>query len=352
MSVSLNFSVRARVGQMDLEATTSIDLSAGVVGLIGESAAGKSSLLKVLAGLKHTAQMRASFEGWTWTATSKEAAPCVYVSNTYTLFEHLTVSENLRFIEKHSVYAHYCRIPLEGLISQLHLSSLLKKMPSDLSGGETQRVLIARALLSGKPILFLDEVFSALDWRTRQYLMHLLSIWHKEYKRHFVVVSHSMQDLAFCCSSAVLMQKGTLGKQTGINSAIREYINKDYEGLFAKLAVKYHNTNTVHGVHEYQVVESQQSVFQKCDERSQILPESLQYILVDANKVSLRFPPRALSSMLNSLQVTVSDIEPHKNGAVIHLDVDGQTLFAVISKKSLDLMAVKVGDVLLAEFKA
>jgi molybdate transport system ATP-binding protein len=169
--------------------TLSVDLvlplCKGIVGIFGKSGAGKSTLLRVLSGLEKADLEPVDLEKkilkkveskihWQDKRIDKLPAdknPCLLQTQQAQLFPNLTVLANLTFVIKHSAWANSCSFTFEQVIQWCGIEHLLTQPSTSLSGGEQQRVNLSRSLLSGKPIILLDEPFSALDWNARVELL-------------------------------------------------------------------------------------------------------------------------------------------------------------------------------------
>jgi molybdate transport system ATP-binding protein len=154
--------------------------------LLGESGAGKSTVLRLLAGLLHPERGHISLEGFTYFDSERHVVipsqerPFGYVFQDYMLFPHLSVYENVAFglraqhVPHKLVRQHVCEA-----LEQVHLAGYDQRRPAQLSGGQQQRVAIARALALHPQLLLLDEPLAALDVQTRrevrQELRHILS---------------------------------------------------------------------------------------------------------------------------------------------------------------------------------
>ncbi len=154
--------------------------------LLGESGAGKSTVLRILAGLLHPERGHISLEGKTYFDSERhitippEARPFGYVFQDYVLFPHLTTFENVAFgLRAQHMPRKLVRLRVGEALEQVHLSGYDQHRPSQLSGGQQQRVAIARALALRPQLLLLDEPLAALDVQTRrevrQELRNLLS---------------------------------------------------------------------------------------------------------------------------------------------------------------------------------
>ncbi len=153
----------------------------GVTAIFGQSGSGKTTLLRCLAGLARPKQGRLVVNGEVWLDTVRNVflathkRPLSYVFQEASLFAHLSVKKNLRFgLER--VAASERRVDLAQATELLGIGHLLDRMPSGLSsGGERQRVGIARALLTSPRLLLLDEPLASLDQKRKLEILPYLA---------------------------------------------------------------------------------------------------------------------------------------------------------------------------------
>ena len=143
--------------------------------LLGESGAGKSTVLRLLSGLLHPERGLIALEDKTYFDSERRIAippqerPFGYVFQDYTLFPHLTTFENVAFgLRAQHLPRRLVRLRVSEALEQVHLSGFDQRKPAQLSGGQQQRVAIARALALHPQLLLLDEPLSALDVQTRR----------------------------------------------------------------------------------------------------------------------------------------------------------------------------------------
>src|SRR5437899_1290426 len=143
--------------------------------LLGESGAGKSTILRLLAGLEHPSNGLIELDGVTYVDTTRKIAckpqerPFGYVFQDYTLFPHLTVFENVAFgLRAQGLPGRIVRQRVGEALEQVHLVGYDKRRSLLLSGGQQQRVALARVLVLQPKLLLLDEPLSALDIQTRR----------------------------------------------------------------------------------------------------------------------------------------------------------------------------------------
>jgi len=182
----------------------------GITILFGPSGSGKTTLLRCVAGLETTFEGRIAIGQDVWHDSEKKHTspvwqrPIGYVFQEASLFEHLSVQQNLNFGLKRSQSRH----PLEHSIELLGIGDLLKRRPASLSGGERQRVAIARALATAPQLLLLDEPLAALDEARRQDIMPWLERLRDELHTPMLYVTHSSQEAARLGDHMVLLEHG------------------------------------------------------------------------------------------------------------------------------------------------
>jgi len=188
----------------------------GITAVYGPSAAGKTTLLRVIAGLEDRARGHVVFDGAVWqdgnTRVPAHARGVGYVFQDARLFGHLTVEGNLRFAVRHSARraAPKSRIEFSAVVRELDLSSLLSRRPAFLSAGEQQRVAIGRALLTSPRLLLMDEPLSALDIGRKREIVPLLERLPKMFGVPVLYVTHNVDEVARLASDMLLLRAGRI----------------------------------------------------------------------------------------------------------------------------------------------
>lgn len=164
--------------------------------LFGPSGAGKTTLMRMIAGLETPNSGIIEVDGEVWFDSTKkinltpQKRSIGFVFQDYALFPTMSVRENLLFAADNAQQ----RSNVDELIELVELSQLSDRLPSTLSGGQKQRVALARALVRRPKILLLDEPLSALDPSMRQKLQDELSLVHKRLNITTVLVSHDISE--------------------------------------------------------------------------------------------------------------------------------------------------------------
>ena len=332
-----------------LKVALELPLSAGNIGIFGHSGAGKSSLLKSMAGLLQHPSNQLIYLGKHIPLNQPHLSPFVYQFQQGYLFPHLTVQQNLSLVEQHGQFAKHCEFTMAEVTDWCELTPLLTKPVGHLSGGECQRVALARSLLSGKKILLLDEPFSALDWPTRVKFANLLVWLSQRFQLRVIMVSHAVEELASCCHYIMHLEQGKV-IQHGLSTTLIDKLSRaSHQAHISIVTGQWLATLAEHGLIKIALDAAQQQcilMHQPAFETDQV------QLQLAANKISLAKVQPAPSSMLNCLTGVIRKIEPQPNGALIYLVVAEQQLLAEISLLSLQLLALNVGDTVFAQFKA
>jgi len=214
--------------------------------LMGPTGAGKTVLLEAIAGLIPVTDGTIAIGGRDVTQLAPEKRKVGIVYQDYCLFPHLTVQENITFGAKyHSIDKARARARFDRLVELLDLSHLLQRLPENLSGGENQRIALARALMVAPEVLLLDEPLSALDPRFREEIRHGLKELHANSNITFLMVTHDFAEALSLADRAAVMNEGQI-RQTG---SVNEIFQKpqstfvaDFVGMKNLFPVKFHNT--------------------------------------------------------------------------------------------------------------
>jgi molybdate transport system ATP-binding protein len=182
----------------------------GVTAVFGANGSGKTSLLRIIAGLEGTVDGSVKFRGTAWQGASTFVKPedrgTGYVFQDGRLFPHLNVRDNLLFPARHG--RRNASADFDEIAHRFELGSLMDRMPASLSGGERQRVAIARALLAKPEILLMDEPLSSVDLPRKRELLPLIHSLAKAPGIPIVYVTHDIDELVYLADSVILLADG------------------------------------------------------------------------------------------------------------------------------------------------
>ena len=180
-----------------LPMTFDLQVAAGErIAIIGPSGAGKSTLLNLIAGFVLPTQGNIWLNGENHTRSAPYERPVSMLFQENNLFPHLTVQQNLALGLKTSLKLTALeQDQIEQVADAVGLTSFLSRLPNSLSGGQKQRVALARCLLRDKPILLLDEPFSALDPELRMDMLNLIDELCHSKNLTLLLVTHQPSEL-------------------------------------------------------------------------------------------------------------------------------------------------------------
>ena len=191
----------------DLDVRLELDVGAETVALVGPSGAGKTTVLRAIAGLVPRARGRVSCGGSVWLDTDlgvslpPERRAVGLVFQDYALFPHLSVRRNVEFGGRRRA---------DELLERFPVAALASARPDELSGGERQRVALARALARDPAVLLLDEPLSALDARTKAAVRAELAELLHELSLPTLLVTHDYEDAAALADRVGVVVSGRL----------------------------------------------------------------------------------------------------------------------------------------------
>jgi molybdate transport system ATP-binding protein len=358
-TASLNIAVQQRFAS-GFAVTAALDVSfapGSLLVLFGPSGAGKTTILRQIAGLERPDSGTIRFDGEVWCGGRQWRTPqerrVGVVFQEPTLFPHLTVGENIRYgVRSRSgcgpTGSEAVSDPVEGLATLLGVADLTNRLPRELSGGQAHRVALVRALAPGPRLLLLDEPFAALDAPTRLRLRKdVRSLLHKT-GTPAVLVTHdraealAMGDLIAVVVDGRVCQVGPIAEvfsrpadvdvaaSLGIEAVLPAYVLESSGGL---LSVKVRDV-----------------VLQVAD-RDRIAPGSDVYACIRAEDVTLELQMAGQASTRNHLSARVVAIAP--DGPIDRVSIDcGFPLDALITRRSCEELRLTPGAPVIAAIKA
>ena len=190
----------------------SVDIPTGsLTALLGPSGGGKSTLLRIIAGLEHPDSGLIEIAGENSTALPPQQRNVGFVFQHYAAFKHMTVRGNVAFgLEIRKRPKQEIQTRVNELLDLVHLRQFADRYPAQLSGGQRQRMALARALAVEPQVLLLDEPFGALDAKVRKELRDWLRRLHDEVHVTTVFVTHDQEEAMEVADEIVVINHGAI----------------------------------------------------------------------------------------------------------------------------------------------
>lgn len=230
--IDLSFQKQLKTTEGSFELNIDLKIPKGAfVTLYGPSGAGKTSFLRILAGLLVPNKGSILVNDIPWYDSerkinlSPQKRNIGYVFQDYALFPNMTVKENLKFAQRKD----RTKDLIPELMKVMELTQLENRTPDTLSGGQKQRAALARALVQQPDILLLDEPLAALDTQMSTKLQDYILKAHKDYGLTTILVSHDLGEIIKLSDTVVVLEHGKITK-TGMPQDI--FMNREISGKF------------------------------------------------------------------------------------------------------------------------
>lgn len=190
-----------------------IEFSSQVTGVFGPSGSGKTSLLDLVAGLRRPSSGLIRLGDQCLTDAARgihmptQLRRIGYVPQDLALFSHMSVEGNLRYGYKENQDIHKL-FSFDHVADVLEITSLVTRQIGVLSGGEKQRVALARSLLSSPQLLLMDEPLASLDRKLKQRIMPYLQRIRDEFQLPMLYVSHDADEITALCQEVWMLDRG------------------------------------------------------------------------------------------------------------------------------------------------
>jgi len=190
--------------------------------LLGPSGCGKTSLLRIISGFDKPDTGRVIINGYDSTDLPPEKRHLNMVFQSYALFPHMTVYDNIAFgLKCKKIPENEIEFRVKNVLRMVKLENLAKRKPNQLSGGQQQRVAIARAVINEPVVLLLDEPLSALDYNLRKSMRIELKQLQRRLGITFIFVTHDQEEALSMSDRIIIMKEGQI-KQIGTPRDIYE----------------------------------------------------------------------------------------------------------------------------------
>lgn len=314
----------------------------GITAVFGASGSGKTSLLRVIAGLETAARGRLRFRGVDWQGAGAtvpaEQRSLGYVFQDGRLFTHLDVRGNLQFPLRHG--KRRGRIDFDETVAACDLEALLPRRPETLSGGERQRVAIARALLAAPELLLMDEPLSSLDIARKRELLPLIRSLPDRFGLPVLYVTHDLDELTALADDVLTLAGG----RNVARGSVRELLARSDFAALAELP----ETGSVLEV----------SIIEQADSLTVVALGAARLRIPrvpgePGHGLRLRIHPRDVIlatsepsglSIRNCLDAVVTGLVDRGDGQVtVRLGIDDQLLTSRITREAVEALGIREG---------
>jgi molybdate transport system ATP-binding protein len=334
----------------------SLSLPAGgfsVTALLGPSGCGKTTTLRALAGLEFPERGRIALGGRVWLDTERQI--CLppqqrgigFLFQDYALFPHLTVERNIGF-GLSGVSATERRKRVAEILELLQLSGLENRYPRQLSGGEQQRVALARSVVTQPELLLLDEPLSALDTLTREQVRRELRHFLAKIGKPTILVTHDRVEALALADHIVVMSAGTVLQSAPVEEVFSHPASSEVARIVGVETVE---TGVVGAVSEGLATVEIGGQRLTAVATPDLVTGQRVYVCIRAEDVILQKGYEGFSSPRNRLQALVRS--QTREGPLIRVALDcGFQLVAVITSPAVSELKLRDGDQVTALVKA
>ncbi len=226
-------SLKKKYGALTVIEDLNLDIKKGeFISLLGPSGSGKTTLLMILAGFEKATSGSVSLDGTHIENLPPHKRGLGVVFQNYALFPHMTVAENIAFPLKMRRYSRsIIKQKVQKVLDMVQLSDYGKRRPTEMSGGQQQRIALARALVFEPRVILMDEPFGALDKQLREQMQLDIRDMHKRLGLTVVFVTHDQSEALTMSDRIAVFNKGNI-EQIGTPLEIYEKPKTDFVAQF------------------------------------------------------------------------------------------------------------------------
>ena len=300
--ITKSFGAFTAVDQVDLEI-----FRGELFSLLGASGCGKTTLLRILAGLETPTSGRVWIDGVDITQMPAYERPVNMMFQSYALFPHMNVAQNVAYgLKRDGIPKEEIGQRVDQMLTMVELSGFSKRKPHQLSGGEQQRVALARALVKRPKVLLLDEPLAALDKRLREQTQYELMRIQEQLGVTFIVVTHDQQEAMTLSTRIAVMNEGRF-IQVGAPTELYENPDNRFIASFIGSVNLFAGRTLTRDDHLYTIALNKHDLQCQVEHTQHLNNGSPIWVAVRPEKITISRTPVA-SEGLNQLTGTVDDI--------------------------------------------
>ena len=288
--------------------------------LLGPSGCGKSTTLRLIAGLENVSSGGIFIGGKNVNNIDPSSRNISMVFQSYALFPHLNVEENIIFgLKVRKVKKDDRQVRLENVAEKVGLSNLLKRKPAELSGGQRQRVALARAIISENPICLMDEPLSNLDAKLRHQMRSEIRSLQKDLNITLIYVTHDQTEAMSMADKIVLLNEGEIVQQGRPKELYEKPENTFTAKFLGNPPMNLINLEVEKGGNYIPIFGDKYFLKQKSDKK---------------NILGIR--PEDIEISKEGVKCTINDLDYQGSDVVLSLQLGNQEIFARIDSKKVE----------------
>ena len=288
--------------------------------LLGPSGCGKSTTLRLIAGLENVSSGGIFIGGKNVNNIDPSSRNISMVFQSYALFPHLNVEENIIFgLKVRKVKKGDRQVKLKNVAQKVGLSNLLKRKPAELSGGQRQRVALARAIISENPICLMDEPLSNLDAKLRHQMRSEIRSLQKDLNITLIYVTHDQTEAMSMADKIVLLNEGEIVQQGRPKELYEKPENTFTAKFLGNPPMNLINLEVEREGNYIPIFEEKYFIKQKSDKK---------------NILGIR--PEDIEISKEGIKCTINDLDYQGSDVVLSLQLGSQEIFARIDSKKVE----------------
>ena len=321
-------SVSKKFGEFTAVDNIDLDIYKGeLFSLLGGSGCGKTTLLRMLAGFETPSSGTIYIDGVDMTEVPPYARPINMMFQSYALFPHMTVEQNVAYgLKRDKIPKDEIKRRVDEILSMVELSDFIKRKPHQLSGGQRQRVALARALVKRPKVLLLDEPLGALDKRLREQTQFELINIQDQLGVTFVVVTHDQEEAMTLSTRMAMMDAGKF-QQIGTPTEVYEYPDSRLVANFIGSANMFEGRVSQSGADHVVVASKELEVELYTDHAMSIIEGTKVWVAVRPEKITLS--KTSLDVTTNQLKGVVVDIGYHGKTSTYRIRISNDQIIEV-----------------------
>ncbi|MBS0272511.1 MAG: polyamine ABC transporter ATP-binding protein [Proteobacteria bacterium] len=289
--------------------------------LLGPSGCGKSTLLRMLAGFEMPSKGKIYIDGVDVTHRPAYDRPVNMMFQSYALFPHMTVEQNVAFgLKQERIFKGEIQERVKDALKLVQMEKFGSRRPHQLSGGQRQRVALARSLVKRPKLLLLDEPLAALDKRLREQTQFELVNIQEEVGITFILVTHDQEEAMTMSSRLGIMDHGRM-RQIGTPNEIYEYPHSEYVADFIGSINKFEG-RIVEDERDHILVESEEAGCELYVSHSADAPLGAQVkVAIRPEKIMIATTPP--EQKRNTTKGIVKDVGYLGDVSIYHVELEG-----------------------------